>query len=395
MTLAWLLSACRPAQSTRPPTRTPTSTAAFTRAASLTPTLGFNEGARASATPSEASAPQVTATPTLTPTADPLACLPDDPGQTALVSWVSDGATFVVDLAGRRETVRLLGIEALPLTASITRSLLDKRVVRLVADGPDRDAQGRLLRYVLLLDGRFINDELLRSGAARFDAKMGNLACRAQFDRAEKYAIQEVLGIWELAARAALPSITPAPATPAPVQPTATAPGTASATPAPTLTATGQTTTAATPGANSTPPQFQPTNTFPPTLTPPPTATRPVATGTVVGTGVQIVHIFYDGLQDPDEPDEYIEIKNFQNTPVDLTDWWIYAEVNSQTFFFPEFSLGAGQSCRIYTNLVEADSCVLDSFLSIYEVWENSGDCGYLFDAENEERSVFCYGEAP
>jgi endonuclease YncB( thermonuclease family) len=371
--------------------------AAFTRAPSLTPTLRLDERAGASAAPSESAAARAsaTSTPTPLPTADPLACLPDEPGQTALVSWVSDGATFVVDLAGRRETVRLLGIDALPLTAGITRGLLDKRVVRLVADGPDRDAQGRLLRYVLLLDGRFINDELLRSGAARFDSKMGNLACRAQFERAEKYAIQEVLGIWELAARAALPSLTATIVTQAPVQPTATAPVTASATPAPTLTATGQATTAVTPEANPTPPQFQPTNTFPPTLTPPPTATQPVATGTVVGTGVQIVHIFYDGLQDPNEPDEYIEIKNFENTPVDLTDWWIYAEINSQFFPFTEFSLGPGQSCRIYTNLIEADSCVSDSFLSIFEVWENSGDCGYLFDAENEERSVFCYGETP
>ena len=117
--------------------------------------------------------------------------------------------------------------------------------------------------------------------------------------------------------------------------------------------------------------------------------------GTVVGTGVQIVHIFYDGTLDPYEPDEYIEIKNFESTAVDLTDWWIFAESDAQFFFFPEFSLPAGQSCRIYSNQVQADSCIDDSFRSYLEVWSNVADCGYLYDWDYNEKSSFCYGEVP
>jgi hypothetical protein len=113
----------------------------------------------------------------------------------------------------------------------------------------------------------------------------------------------------------------------------------------------------------------------------------------VVGTGVQIVYIFYDGLQDPNEPDEFIEIKNFEATPVDMTDWWIYAEYEGEIFPFLNFTLPPGVSCRVYTDRVQADSCAGDSFLSILPVWNNDGDCGYLFDADGEEKSVMCFGD--
>jgi hypothetical protein len=115
--------------------------------------------------------------------------------------------------------------------------------------------------------------------------------------------------------------------------------------------------------------------------------------GTVVGTGVQIVHIFYDGLQDPNEPDEYIEIRNFDATPVDLTDWFIYAEYYGGIFIFPDFTIQPGQSCRVYTNQIQSDSCVQASFLNTEEIWNNAGDCGYLYDLDLEERSSLCYGD--
>lgn len=115
--------------------------------------------------------------------------------------------------------------------------------------------------------------------------------------------------------------------------------------------------------------------------------------GTIVGTGVQIVNIFYAG-QDPNEADEYIEIKNFESTPVDMTDWWIFADYESQFFFFPEFTLQPGASCRVYTNHIQLDSCVPDSFRSPLEVWNNNGDCGYLYDVNFDEKSTFCYGQS-
>jgi hypothetical protein len=199
-------------------------------------------------------------------------------------------------------------------------------------------------------------------------------------------------------------------ALPTELQPTAAA-SLPPVTPVPTAipTATPSTTSGAivtnspdsTPGPTRT--QSIPTNTEPPTITvgPPtaatatPTATQPAATGTASGTGVQIVTIFYNGLMDPYEPDEYIEIKNFGSTAVDLTDWWLFADSDTQFFFFPDFALQPGQSCRVYSNTVQADSCVDDSFRSYLEVWNNVGDCGVLYDWDFNERSSFCYGEVP
>ncbi|OGO33731.1 MAG: hypothetical protein A2W35_12245 [Chloroflexi bacterium RBG_16_57_11] len=402
--IAWLAAGCSLARPSRSQMVTPGQAPVHTN--TLEPTKVDLVETGTAGKPTNTASPEtphrlVTANIAPTPTADLLACLPDDPGITGLVSWVIDGETFVIDIAGRQETVRLFGIDAVPLTEEITRSLLDRRVVRLVADEGSRDAQGRFLRYVLYLDGRFINDELLRSGAARLDQDAAGLACGSQFRSAEDFAVQAGLGIWGYPAVAALPTelqptVSPSPPTVSPgsamtpsVSPSFT-PGTATTiAPPATLAPTGS--------------PASPTNTLPPTVTAGPTsgvtptrtATQPVATGTVVGTVVQIVHIFYNGLLDPYESDEYIEIKNFENTAVDLTDWFIFEDNNSEIFFFPDFSLPAGQSCRIYTYQVQADSCVQDSFRSYFEVWNNDADCGFLYDWDFEERSSFCYGEPP
>ena len=46
---------------------------------------------------------------------------------------------------------------------------------------------------------------------------------------------------------------------------------------------------------------------------------------------------------------------------------------------------------------INPDSCVNDSFLmpiDNYEVWDNSADCGYLYNYANiNEVSKFCYGQ--
>ena len=339
---------------------------------------------------------RITATEVPLPTIDPLACLPHDPGQTGLVSWVNDGATFVIDLGGRRDTVRLLGVDAPPLAEDTTRGLIDQRVVRLVPDGPDRDDQGRLLRYVLLLDGRFINDELLRSGTARLGPDVGGLSCMAQFDAAEEYAAQEGLGLWAVSAVAAIPtSLQPSPV------PTATGiPLLVSPTIPPVLvpTATVQSFPSATPGGSMVTPTITSQAPPPPAITPAPTATRPPPTGTVVGTGVQIVAIFYDGVKGESEPDEYIEIKDFDTTPVDMSFWLIHAVTNDFYYVFSDFTIQPGQSCRVYTRESHPDTCVEEeSFLSLldtYEVWDNTSDCGKLYNyTEEDPVSEKCYGQ--
>lgn len=91
---------------------------------------------------------------------------------------VIDGDTVEVAVAGRRETVRLLGVDApetvhphLPVecfgpeAAAFTRSRLLGRTVRLRFDRVRRDGYGRLLAY-LEVEGERFNDVLLAGGYA-------------------------------------------------------------------------------------------------------------------------------------------------------------------------------------------------------------------------------------
>ena len=98
---------------------------------------------------------------------------------TVRVVAVVDGDTIDVAWDGRRERVRLLGVDTPetvderrpvgcygPEAAAFTSRRLQGRTVRLEFDRQRRDRFGRLLAYVDV-DGRRFNDELLAGGYAR------------------------------------------------------------------------------------------------------------------------------------------------------------------------------------------------------------------------------------
>jgi micrococcal nuclease len=105
---------------------------------------------------------------------------PIQPG-TYAVSHVSDGDTFAVKMNGKSETVRMIGIDT-PETkdprttvqcfgvaaSNKTKELLAGKSVRLEADpqSDNRDKYQRLLRYVYLPDGTFLNQYLVEQGYA-------------------------------------------------------------------------------------------------------------------------------------------------------------------------------------------------------------------------------------
>lgn len=268
-----------------------------------------------------------------TPTLDPRACLPQDvESRFALVAWVRDGRSVVIDYQGKFQTVRLLGLDAPPITASRLEALLVNRVVRLLPDAPggapETDAYGQWLRYVLTPEGEFVNFELLRSGDARLDVEMSGYACEQIFAAAQQMAQNAGAGLWGVQAARALP--TPA----------------------------------------------------------------PIAARTPQATGVRIRFVFYQGQTPDSEADEYIQIGNDGTSPVDLTGWRINAGASGQDFTFPEFTLQPGQTCRVYTDMVQDDSCVPDSFSSGTAIWANDGDCASLFDASGVRVDLYCYTPA-
>lgn len=104
-----------------------------------------------------------------------------DAGTTARVVRAVDGDTIVVDVDGRQERVRYIGVDTPEsvkpgarvqcfgnYASRFNHMLVDGRHVRLVTDAEERDRYGRLLAYVYRADdGMFVNAELVRDGYAR------------------------------------------------------------------------------------------------------------------------------------------------------------------------------------------------------------------------------------
>lgn len=103
-----------------------------------------------------------------------------EPGSYAVKKFV-DGDTIIVDMNGTEETVRFIGVDTPethkpntpvqcygPDAAAYTKQRIGNTKVRLVSDSltTDRDRYNRLLRYVVLEDGTYLNQELINKGYA-------------------------------------------------------------------------------------------------------------------------------------------------------------------------------------------------------------------------------------
>ena len=130
------------------------------------------------------------------------------PGGPARVVAVVDGDTIDVAWPGRRERVRLVGVDTPetvdphrpvgcfgPEASAFTHRRLQGRKVRLSFDRQRRDRYGRLLAYVEV-DGHRFNDELLTGGYARLLVIPPNgLHGRAMLDE-ELAARSAARGLW-------------------------------------------------------------------------------------------------------------------------------------------------------------------------------------------------------
>ena len=94
-----------------------------------------------------------------------------------LCTRVIDGDTIAVEKNGKKEKVRLIGADT-PETvhpskpveyfgkeaSEFTRKNVEGKRVRLEYDWQNRDKYGRLLAYVYIEDGTFLNAEIIRQG---------------------------------------------------------------------------------------------------------------------------------------------------------------------------------------------------------------------------------------
>lgn len=91
-----------------------------------------------------------------------------------------------------RKTVQCFGHEA----SDYNRSLVEGRYVRLARDVEDTDKYGRLLRYVYLPDGTFVNLKLIADGYAHVYTWPPNIAHAREFVAAQATARSAGLGLW-------------------------------------------------------------------------------------------------------------------------------------------------------------------------------------------------------
>lgn len=94
-----------------------------------------------------------------------------------LCTRVVDGDTIVVDMDGKEEKIRLIGVDT-PETvhpskpveyfgkeaSAFTKQMVEGKQVRLEFDWQKGDKYDRLLAYVFLEDGTFLNAEIIKQG---------------------------------------------------------------------------------------------------------------------------------------------------------------------------------------------------------------------------------------
>jgi micrococcal nuclease len=119
-----------------------------------------------------------------------------------------DGDTLEVALDGRREDVRLIGVDTPetvkpdtpvqcygPRASAFEHRVAEHRRVRLVLGAERRDVYGRLLAYAYL-GRRFLNAALVRKGLARTLTIPPNDRFAPLFGRLERRAARRGRGLW-------------------------------------------------------------------------------------------------------------------------------------------------------------------------------------------------------
>lgn len=253
----------------------------------LVPTVERSAEQPAPPTPDAGEAPTNTPQPTDTPPPTATAIPSPTPtrpeylsGQYATVTNIVDGDTIDVEIDGQTYGLRYIGIDTseqgellVGQSAQANADLVAGQGVYLVSDVSDTDSFGRLLRYVYLEDGTFVNAELVRLGYAVAVAYPPDTRHHDEFVQLEQNARAAGRGMWAI----------------------------------PTSTAIPPTNTAA-----------PPTNTPAAVTTAPPPTQPPAAGGQIIITNVN-------------KRDEYVDLNNMGGQPVDISGWLLVSEKGNQT----------------------------------------------------------------
>jgi micrococcal nuclease len=127
----------------------------------------------------------------------------------ALVVRVIDGDTIKVRLEGQVYSVRYIGIDTPetvhpdrpiewmgPEASAANKRLVEGQTVSLEKDVSEVDQYGRLLRYVYLADGTFVNAELVRLGYAQVSTFPPDVRYQDLFLEKQREAREAERGLW-------------------------------------------------------------------------------------------------------------------------------------------------------------------------------------------------------
>jgi len=114
---------------------------------------------------------------------------PNDPDQEFKVRYIGVDTPETVHPT---KPIQCFGQEA----SDFNKSLVQGQSVRLERDISDTDQYGRLLRYVYLRGGTFVNLELVRQGYATLSTYPPDVAHTAEFQMAQQEARDAGRGLW-------------------------------------------------------------------------------------------------------------------------------------------------------------------------------------------------------
>ena len=139
--------------------------------------------------------------PTVQSTGSARPIIPD--GERAQVSHVYDGDTIEVLIGGKTYRLRYIGVDAPELdepfyeeALAFNKGLIEDQTIILVRDVSDTDRYGRLLRYVYLTDGTFVNAELMRNGMTRLVTFPPDVAKTGYLRQLQTQAQESSAGMW-------------------------------------------------------------------------------------------------------------------------------------------------------------------------------------------------------
>jgi len=123
------------------------------------------------------------------------------------VKWVIDGDTVVL---ANGQKVRYIGINSPELARDghkaepygnaakrFNASLVDRKSIRLGFDKERNDQYGRLLAYIFLKDGTFVNAEILSNGYAYLLVHRPNIKHHSEMLQSQRAAMSAKKGIWQ------------------------------------------------------------------------------------------------------------------------------------------------------------------------------------------------------